>query len=121
MPPASSAAAVALPFAADIDNAVVAHGSNEVAAQPDLGRLATRVTEVAISAEWNPASSRAIAVATTRFDVLEGGQSAGPPAQSGWAVQARAMLSGRRPCWRFRSPATTAGRRPWAIGRCPSG
>src|SRR5437879_3422152 len=63
-----------------------------------------------ISAQRNPASSRAIAVATTVLTFLRAARRRNRALSRCWAAQDRATVCGGTPCWRVRSPTPTAGR-----------
>jgi hypothetical protein len=68
------------------------------------------VGQAVISAHKNPASSRAIAVATMLLTFLRAARTRKRAHRRCWAAHARAATCGGRPCWRRAICTPTAGR-----------
>ena len=83
--------------------------ADQVAQRKDDG-MARGQSSLIISAHTNPASSRAIAAATTDLLFLTAASRQKRPHSRVWAVHARATVSGGTPCWRWRRTAPTPGR-----------
>ena len=67
------------------------------------------LAQLVISAQTNPASSRAIAVTASGAAFPRAVMARYLPCSRRYAFQERAMVSGAAPCWRRRSVAPMAG------------